>query len=140
MTGTVIVDTGPLVAFFDRDEEHHQWVREQTKHLAPGLVTCEAVMAEAAYLLRRASVEPEALLSLIQRGLIMLPFRLEEEVQAVTHLLRRYRNVPMSLADACLVRLSERYGDCTVLTLDSDFRIYRRHGRQVIPVLAPPNV
>jgi len=103
MTGIVIVDTGPLVAFFDRDEEHHQWVREQAKHLAPGLVTCEAVMAEAAYLLRRAGVEPEALLSLIQRGLIMLPFRLEDEVQAVTHLLRRYRNVPMSLAAPCSI-------------------------------------
>jgi predicted nucleic acid-binding protein len=140
MTGTVIVDTGPLVAFFDRDEKHHQWIREQAKRLEPGLVTCEAVMAEAAYLLRRARVEPEALLSLIKRGLITLPFRLEEEVQAVTKLLRRYRNVPMSLADACLVRLSELYGDCAVLTLDSDFRIYRRHGRQVIPVLAPPNV
>jgi len=140
MSGTVIVDTGPLVAFFDRDEKHHQWIREQTKRLKPGLVTCEAVMAEAAYLLRRARVEPEALLSLIQRGLITLPFRLKEEVQAVTQLLRRYRKVPMSLADACLVRLSELYGDCTVLTLDSDFRLYRRHGRQVIPVLAPPNV
>ena len=97
--------------FFDRDEKHHQWMREQTKRLEPGLVTCEAVMAEASYLLQRVRVEPEALLSLIQRGLITLPFRLEEEVQAVTQLLRRYRNVPMSLADACLVRLSELYGD-----------------------------
>ena len=140
MTGTVIVDTGPLVAFFDRDEKHHQWIREQAKRLEPGLVTCEAVMAEAAYLLRRARVEPEALLSLIKRGVITLPFRLEEEVQAVTKLLRRYRSVPMSLADACLVRLSELYADCAVLTLDSDFRIYRRHGRQVIPVLAPLNL
>jgi predicted nucleic acid-binding protein len=140
MTRTVIVDTGPLVAFFDRDEEHHQWVREQTKHLAPGFVTCEAVMAETAYLLRRAGIEPETLLSLVQRGLITLPFRLEEEIPAVAHLLRRYRNVPMSLADACLVRLSELYNDCVVLTLDSDFRIYRRHGRQVIPVLAPPRL
>jgi len=140
MTETVIMDTGPLVAFFDRDEEHHQWVREQTKRLEPGFVTCEAVMAEAAYLLRRAAVEPEVLLNLIQRQLITLPFRLEEEVQAVARLLRRYRNVPMSLADACLVRLSELYSDCTVLTLDSDFRVYRRHGRQVIPILAPPNV
>ena len=95
-------------------------------------------MAETAYLLRRARVEPEALLSLIQRGLITLPFRLEEEVQAVTQLLRRYRNVPMSLADACLVRMSELHTRSRVFTLDSDFRIYRRHGRQVIPVLAPP--
>ena len=61
-------------------------------------------------------------------------------LEAFEELLRRYRNVPMSLADACLVRLSELYGDCAVLTLDSDFRIYRRHGRQVIPVLAPPKV
>ena len=98
-------------------------MREQTKQLEPGLVTCEAVMAETAYLLRHAHVEPEARLNLIKRGLITLPFRLEEEFQAVTKLRHRYQNVPMSLADACLVRLSELYSDCVVLTLDSDFRI-----------------
>ena len=137
MKTVIVVDAGPLVAYFDRDAEHHLWVREQASRLEPGWLTAEAVLGEAAYLLRRAKVPPEELLDLVEKRLILIPFQLEEEAGALRRLLRRYRNVPMSLADASLVRLSELYEDCQVLTLDSDFLIYRRFDRRPIPVLMP---
>ena len=62
-----------------------------------------------------------------------------ESSSAVGRLLRRYASLPMDLADACLVRLSELHADSVVFTIDSEFRdVYRRNGRQVIPTLLPP--
>lgn len=78
-----------------------------------------------------------ALLSLVERGLVALPFRLEKDIRLVRRLMKRYVNIPMSLADGCLVRMAEQDDRRTVLTLDSDFHIYRKNGRQIIPVIAP---
>jgi uncharacterized protein len=138
MSQTLLADTGPLVAYFDRDSQHHEWVRDQAANLEAGWITCEAVLTESAHLLRRTRVSPDSLLELIERGILLAPFRIESEVAALRPLLARYRNVPMSLADACLVRLSELYENCVVFTLDSDFNVYRRFGRRTIPVLLPP--
>jgi predicted nucleic acid-binding protein len=137
MKTVVIVDAGPLVAYFDRDSQHHDWVRGQASRLEPGWLTTEPALGEAAHLLRRARVLPDQLLDLVEQRLVQVPFRIEEEVGALRRLLRRYRAVPMSLADASLVRLSELYEDCQVLTLDKDFLIYRRFDRRPIPVLMP---
>jgi predicted nucleic acid-binding protein len=134
----VIVDTGPLVAFLRRDDSHHAWVIAQLDLLDPPLITCEAVLSEAAFLLRRVSRGPDALLALVRRKLVRVPFQLEAELPAIERLVARYANVPMSLADACLVRMSETHAGSVVLTLDSDFRTYRRHGRNIIPLIAPP--
>lgn len=134
----VIVDTGPLVAFLRRDDSHHAWVTAQLTSLDPPLITCEAVLSEAAFLLRRVPRGPDALLALVRRKLVRVPFQLEAELPAIERLVGRYANVPMSLADACLVRMSETHAGSVVLTLDSDFRTYRRHGRNVIPLIAPP--
>jgi predicted nucleic acid-binding protein len=101
------------------------------------LYTCEAVLSEACFLLRRSTGGAEAVLHLLERGLISVAFHLADEAAAVRRLLGRFRAVPMSLADACLVRLAELHAEPAVLTLDADFRIYRRHGRQVIPTLMP---
>jgi predicted nucleic acid-binding protein len=68
---------------------------------------------------------------------IRIALAVEEEQADLRALMRRYRNRPMSLADACLVRLSEIHTTAEVFTLDSDFRIYRRHGNRVIPVRMP---
>jgi predicted nucleic acid-binding protein len=133
----VLVDTGPLVAYLVRQEEHHAWAREQFSVLRPPLLTCEPVLTEAAYLLREAAGRATALLELIERGVLQIALRLEHEVQPVGRLLQRYHDIPMSLADACLVRMSETRERSTVFTLDSDFRFYRRNGRQVIPLLCP---
>lgn len=105
--------------------------------MSPPLFTCEAVISEACFLLRNIPNAPDALLEMIKRKLVGVPFQLEQETTAVKKLMARYNNVPMSLADACLVRMSEQYAGSVVLTLDRDFRIYRRLGRQVIPVVAP---
>jgi uncharacterized protein len=102
------------------------------------LVTCEAVLSEACFLARRTHGGVYAVLGLVDRGVVELGLGLKEHFGAVAALMRRYSNGPMSLADACLVRLSELVPDCVVFTLDGDFRIYRRHGRQKIPLVIPP--
>lgn len=139
MPPTVIVDTGPIVALLDADEAHHEWARDQFQTLAAPLLTCEAVLSEASFLLARAGEDQSLPATLVERGVLKVTRVLaaQEDVLAVGRLIRRYRNVPMSFADACLVRIVERSDQASVLTLDSDFRIYRRGNRRVIPVLIP---
>ena len=93
--------------------------------------------SEAAFLLKREGREADPLFALLERGVIRIALDIEEEQADLRALMHRYRNRPMSLADACLVRLSEIQTAGEVFTLDSDFRIYRRHGNKVIPVLMP---
>jgi predicted nucleic acid-binding protein len=133
----IVVDTGPLVALLNARDEHHDWTRATLDEIEPPLLTCEAVLAEATYLVRKLSGGPQAILELIDRGVVQVPFRVDAEVPAVRALLTKYASVPMSLADACLVRMVELNPDAVVLTLDSDFRMYRRSGRLVVPVLMP---
>lgn len=137
MRSSVLLDTGPLVALLNARDVHHGWVKDRLAALAPPLLTCEAVLSEACFLLRGLDDGPERVLELVHRGAVSVPFRLEDELPAVRRLLVRYADVPMSLADGCLVRMAERHADSVVMTLDSDFRIYRRHGRQVVPTLMP---
>jgi len=101
------------------------------------LLTCEAVVAESLFLLRRGGIDAAGLLNLIIRGLVIPKFPLVAEIQAIHQLMRRYRNLPMSLADACLVRMAEIHERSVVMTLDSDFVIYRKSHRKVIPLLRP---
>ena len=133
----VIVDTGPLGAFLNRRDNWHEWAVARLSEIAPPLETCEAVVTEAAYLLRSDSRGTDALLDLVDRGFLVMRFRVDDEVEHLRRLMKRYADVPMSLADACLVRMTESQRQAKVLTLDSDFRRYRRLGRQVIPVIAP---
>ena len=100
-------------------------------------MTCEAVLAEACYLLRDVPGAAAAVLENVRLGRFAVPFALGSEVAPVQQLLTRYADVPMDLADACLVRLAERFPDCRLFTLDSDFEHYRRNGRQIIPLLIP---
>ena len=137
MIRNVLVDTGPLVALLNRHEHFHAWAKEQAAHCESPLATCEAVLTEACYLLREIDGGSERLMDLIRRGLLVLPFLLRDDHDSVSALMRRYSDVPMSLADACLVRMSEQVSGSTVFTLDNDFRIYRQHGRRAIPLLIP---
>ena len=133
-----LVDTGPLVATLNRRDKHHRWAKELLAAVRPPLLTCEAVLSEAAYLLRDVAGGPPALLELVTRGLVQSPFRLQDEAAAVRQLLTRYASARMDLADACLVRMAELHADCELLTIDTEFRdIYRRRGRQVIPTVMP---
>lgn len=132
-----LLDTGPLVAFLNARDRYHEWAREQLALVQPPLLTCEAVLSEALFLLRGSRASQKAIMELVASGLVRVPFRLEEEARAVSRLLQKYADVPMSLADACLVRMSEQHGSAVVLTLDSDFALYRRHRRQVVPMIRP---
>jgi len=135
--GPSLLDTGPLVSFLASGLRHHAWAVEQWKRLRPPLLTCEPVLTEASFLLKREGHEADALFSLLERGVIRIGLTVQDEQTDLRALMRRYRNRPMSLADACLVRLSEMHTAGEVFTLDSDFRMYRRNGNRVIPVLMP---
>ena len=135
--GPGLLDTGPLVSFLASGLRHHSWAVDQWKHLSPPLLTCEPVLTEAAFLLKREGHEADALFALLERGVIRIAISVQNEQPDLRALMHRYRNRPMSLADACLVRLSEIHPIGEVFTLDSDFRIYRRHGNKVIPTLMP---
>ncbi len=137
MKGPGLLDTGPLVSFLAAGLRHHAWTVEQWKRLRPPLLTCEPVLTEAAFLLKREGREADALFALLERGVIRIALSVQNEQADLRALMRRYRSRPMSLADACLVRLSENHPNGEVFTLDSDFRVYRRHGNKVIPVLMP---
>ena len=135
----VLIDTGPIVAVLIAKDRHHQWAREQFASLSPPLFTCEAVLSEAQFLVQNFGGDPVAVLDMIAKGVLHITFAVEAESARLSKLQRTYRNVPMSLADACLVRMAELHASSRIFTSDSDFRIYRRHGRQVIPVLMPPD-
>jgi predicted nucleic acid-binding protein len=137
VTGATIVDTGPIVALLSESDRWHGWAKEQFAVLRAPLATCESVLAEASYLLGSGRRTIEGLFGLLERSVLKVEFRLAAEHRALRALMRRYANVPMSLADACLVRMSELSDDARVLTLDGDFRIYRRLGRQTIPLILP---
>ncbi len=134
---TILLDTGPWVALHCRDDTFHGWAREQFGLINGPLLTCEAVVAETCFLLARSGHDPAKALALISRGVVRIGMHLGDEITAVQSLFERYDNVPASLADACLVRMSELYDRCLIFTLDGDFQIYRRHGRKVIPLLRP---
>jgi predicted nucleic acid-binding protein len=133
----IILDTGPLVAYLARDEQHHEWATQQFMQHDGSVITCEAVISEAWFLLRHAPRHLRCLQAMLADGVFDLSFHLEDQAPTVSSLMDRYDDVPMSLADACLVRLSELHPKRPLLTLDSDFKIYRKQGRQVICVIAP---
>ncbi len=137
MRGAVLLDTGPLVSFLAEGTKYSAWAHEQWSLMSPPMLTCEAVLTEASFILKREGADTDALFELLDRKVIRVALRIDEERGDLRTLMNRYRSRPMSLADACLVRLSEMHRDCMVFTLDSDFRIYRRHGNKVIPVLMP---
>lgn len=137
MKRQVLLDTGPLVALLNRRDTYHAWATDRWAEIEPPFLTCEAVLSEACFLLRRDPRGAGAVMELVNRGIVEIPFRLQEHVEPVARLLGKYRTVPMALSDACLVRMMELYPEGVVLTLDADFRLYRRHGRRVVPTIRP---
>lgn len=132
-----ILDTGPLVAFFNPRDRYHAWALEQTRNLAVPLVTCEAVLTEAYHLLGRVPRARAAMRRWITHGRVTTPLRIDEQAEEVMGLLEQYADQPMDFADACVVRLAELLA-LPVFTLDvQDFSIYRMHHRRVIPLIVP---
>lgn len=135
MARSVLVDAGFLVALLNRRDAHHAWAVAQTPSAAPPWTTCEAALSEAFHLLGTRGFA--SLRKLLVRQALVVAMGLDEHLTPVMDLMQKYGNVPMSLADACLVRMTEIAVDPILLTTDRDFHIYRRHGRQVIPCILP---
>jgi predicted nucleic acid-binding protein len=135
MARSALVDTGFLVALLSRTDRHHRWAAAQAPRLPPPWTTCEAVLSETFHLL--GPVGEPRLAELLRRGAVVPAFELGAELEPVLRLLHKYANLPMSLADACLVRMTELLADPIVLTTDDDFRVYRRHSRQIVPCVLP---
>jgi uncharacterized protein len=135
MATSALVDTGFLLALLNRRDTNHLWAAAQASRLPPPWTTCEAVVSEAMHLLGgRATL---SLGPLLRRGALVCGYRFGDDINAVLHLLAKYSDVPMSFADACLVRMTETLNDPVLLTTDADFRVYRRHGRHTIPCVLP---
>ena len=133
-----IVDTGPLVAFLDKAERHHGWTVEQVRALDAPLLTCEPVLAEAMFLLSDLPKAQEALFDLLANGAVRIAFQVGEHVAPLRALHRKYRDRPISLADACVVRMAELFERHQVFTLDSAFSVYRRNGSEPLDLIFPP--
>jgi predicted nucleic acid-binding protein len=130
-----IADTGFVVAFANADDLHHQWALQVAARLTPPALTCEAVLAEAAFKLRSTDL----VLGLVGAGLIRPAFDLLANISQLHELAKRYADRQPDLADLCIVRMSELFPRRLVVTVDeADFRVYRRNRREVIPLLCPP--
>lgn len=137
MPRAAIVDTGPLVAFLDRRERHHAWSAEQVRGLDAPLLVCEPVLAEAMYLLSGQAKAQDALFGLLEGGALRIAFQAGEHIAALRVLQRKYRDRPISFADACIVRMAEIFGRHLVFTLDADFSVYRKNGREPLDLILP---
>jgi uncharacterized protein len=122
----VLLDTGPLVALLNQTDAHHSHAKALAAACEPPLRTCEAVLAEAAHLLAKLNPSaPAAALALGRTGAFVIAMRIEEHWEAIERTLEKYRDVPASLADACLIRCAELHREARILTFDADFLIYR---------------
>lgn len=121
----VLIDTGPLVAFFDRQDQHHVWTKTQMAHLTTPLYACEAVLSEAFHLLEHVPRGTQQLIRFLERGAVAVPFSYTSHAGHIHELMDTYADQPMSFADACLVQMAEHRADPTIFTTDSDFQVYR---------------
>jgi uncharacterized protein len=137
MAKTVLIDSGAIVAALRRRDQHHAWARAHFEAETEPFLTCEAVLSESFFLLERAYGGREALCGLLERSIIRADFSLDDQMAETLRLLRRYHDTPMSFADACLVRMAEQFHDAIIFTTDTDFRTYRKNGRQIIPLIMP---
>jgi uncharacterized protein len=136
----ILLDAGPWVAYILRHDRYHAWSREQfASHTR--FVTCEAVVSEVCYRLAYYKDDPAKCLDFLRSGAVILGFDLQAESGRVAALMRKYSDAGMDLADACLVRMTElcddQDQDCDLITIDSDFDIYRRNGTKKIPFQRP---
>jgi uncharacterized protein len=134
----VLADTGALVALLDRREKFHAWAVEQIRTVRPPLVTCEAVIAELCFLISGVAKGIVEVRDNLASGAWTIDFSLKAERERVFALMDFYSDQPMSLADGCLVRMSELRADSRIFTLDGHFHVYRRNRRQLIPLITPP--
>jgi predicted nucleic acid-binding protein len=130
-----IADTGFVVAFKNRTDQHHGWAVELARALAAPTLTCESVLSQAAFHLGSS----EEVLALVSEGMLKVAFECDKNSEKLRDLAVRYANRRPDLADLCLIRMSELYPRHVLITVDEeDFRVYRRNKREAIPLLCPP--
>ena len=130
-----IADTGFLVAYVRLNDQHHLWARDLAQHITEPLLTCEAVLAEAAFHISSVAL----VLALVEDEMLRVAFDVSENMRELRESARRYADRKPDLADLCLIRMSELYPRHSVITVDEkDFRVYRRNKRETIPLLCPP--
>ena len=130
-----IADTGFLVAFANRTDRYHRWAVDVASQVTEPLLTCDAVLAEAAFHLGSSAL----VLAFVSDGLVRPAFVVADHLPRLAELGRRYADRQPDLADLCLIRLSELHPRHPVITTDlKDFRGYRRGRREAIPLLHPP--
>jgi predicted nucleic acid-binding protein len=135
MAASILVDAGFLAALISRGDANHRWAAAQAARYPPPWKTCEATLSEAFHLLGPPG---SAILStLLRRRAAVCTFHPAEHIEELLKLMQKYAHVPMSFADACLVRMTETISDPVLLTTDADFRLYRRHGRKTVPCVLP---
>ena len=134
-----IIDTGALVALLNKNDNYHQWAISQLKTIQPPLLTCDAVISEMNFLIGRKQASISVVFNYLKQGFIQTPFYFSNEYEAIEKLMIKYYSVPMSFADACLVRMAEQYKNSFIFTLDSDFLVYRKNTNQIIPLIFPDN-
>lgn len=137
MERQIILDTGPLVAYLDIRQEHHRWVTRQFARIDQPLITCEAVLTEACFLLASFPRAIEMIAKYLREGVVHCEFTFGEKHERVFALMEQYRNVPMSFADACVFCMAEANNGSRIFTLDSDFHIYRLRDRKPVPLIIP---
>ena len=137
MKRNVIIDSSVLAALLNKNDTYHQWAVTQLKEIQPPLLTCEAIISEVSFLIGRKQQGINVIFNYLKSGIIELPFCFSSEYVAIEKLMLKYNNVPMSFADACLVRMSEQYRNSCVFTLDADFLVYRKNANEIISLIYP---
>ena len=132
-----LIDTGPLVALLVADDLRHDWAVEQSKHAPSTVFTCEAVISEALFLLKRGRFDGDDVFALIESSFLSIDFDFRSEYAHVRELIHRCQDRPMSFADACLVRMAELRPEACIWTLDRDFEFYRKNRRQSLSLVKP---
>lgn len=133
----VLLDTGVIVASLDRSELFHEICADTISRIKSPLVTCEAVIAESCYVLRRLNGAAEAVVLNVAAGIIQVPFSLTQSARQVHDILRKYRDGDIDFADACLIHLATELSSPDILTLDKDFEHYRWGRNNAFSLLVP---
>ncbi len=133
----VLLDTGVILALLDLRERAHAHCSHVLENLRRPLVTCEAVIAESCYLLRRRPDAVGAILANVESGFFAVPFQVSRSASQIQAILYKYRDTPADFADACLIHMANELNTGDILTLDSDFAHYRWRRTRSFRLLIP---
>ena len=133
----VLVDTGFLVAMYDRHEPHHDLCVRVYDSVSSQLVTCEPVISEALHLLRTFPAAIRAILLSVDEGVLSIPFTLTQSSRAVLEIMEKYSDIPADFADSCLIHMANELDTGDIFTLDSDFKHYRWRRKRRFNLLVP---